>query len=86
MRLENRTACLRPIAGTRPRGATEQDDRRHASNLLQDEKEKAEHLMLVDLGRNDLGRVAKTGTVQVTDLTYSRTVFPCHAPCLKYSL
>lgn len=68
VRLENRTACLRPIAGTRPRGTSEQDDRRHASNLLQDEKEKAEHLMLVDLGRNDLGRVAKTGTVQVTDL------------------
>lgn len=68
VRLENRTACLRPIAGTRPRGASEQDDRRHANSLLQDEKEKAEHLMLVDLGRNDLGRVAKTGTVQVTDL------------------
>lgn len=68
VRLENGTACLRPIAGTRPRGETEQDDRRHANNLLQDEKEKAEHLMLVDLGRNDLGRVAKTGTVQVTDL------------------
>lgn len=68
VRLENRTACLRPIAGTRPRGETEQEDRRHANNLLQDEKEKAEHLMLVDLGRNDLGRVAKTGTVQVTDL------------------
>ncbi len=68
VRLENRTACLRPIAGTRPRGTTEQDDRRHANNLLQDEKEKAEHLMLVDLGRNDLGRVARTGTVQVTDL------------------
>lgn len=68
IRLENRTATLRPIAGTRPRGASEQDDRRLADELLQDEKERAEHLMLVDLGRNELGRVAHTGTVQVTDL------------------
>ena len=68
IRLDNRTACLRPIAGTRPRGATEQEDRRHADSLLQDEKERAEHLMLVDLGRNELGRVALPGTVQVTDL------------------
>jgi anthranilate synthase component 1 len=59
---------VRPIAGTRPRGATEQEDRELASELLADEKERAEHLMLVDLGRNDLGRVARTGTVQVTDL------------------
>lgn len=68
IRLDNRTACLRPIAGTRPRGATEQEDRKHADALLQDEKERAEHLMLVDLGRNELGRVALPGTVQVTDL------------------
>ena len=68
VRLENRVATLRPIAGTRPRGNTEQEDRRLADELLQDEKEQAEHLMLVDLGRNDLGRVAATGTVQVTDL------------------
>jgi anthranilate synthase component I len=68
VRLENRVATLRPIAGTRPRGATEQEDRALADELLQDEKERAEHLMLVDLGRNDLGRVARTGTVQVTDL------------------
>jgi anthranilate synthase component 1 len=68
VRLENRTATLRPIAGTRPRGATEQEDRRLADEMLGDEKERAEHLMLVDLGRNDLGRVARTGTVQVTDL------------------
>jgi anthranilate synthase component 1 len=68
VRLENRVANLRPIAGTRPRGKSEQDDRRLASELLADEKERAEHLMLVDLGRNDLGRVAQTGTVQVTDL------------------
>ncbi len=68
VRLENRTATLRPIAGTRPRGKTEQADREFADNLLSDEKERAEHLMLVDLGRNDLGRIAKTGSVQVTDL------------------
>lgn len=68
VRLENGQANLRPIAGTRPRGKTEQDDRRLADELLKDEKERAEHLMLVDLGRNDLGRVAQTGTVQVTDL------------------
>ena len=68
VRLENNIATLRPIAGTRPRGKTEQEDRSLADEMLQDEKERAEHLMLVDLGRNDLGRVAQTGTVQVTDL------------------
>jgi anthranilate synthase component 1 len=68
VRLEHRTATLRPIAGTRPRGADEQQDRDHANSLLQDEKERAEHLMLVDLGRNELGRVALPGTVQVNDL------------------
>ena len=68
VRLENGSATLRPIAGTRPRGANDREDRQLASELLEDEKEKAEHLMLVDLGRNDLGRVAETGTVQVTDL------------------
>ncbi len=68
IRLENNVATLRPIAGTRPRGDTEQADRALADELLADEKERAEHLMLVDLGRNDLGRVARTGTVQVTDL------------------
>jgi len=68
VRLENGMATLRPIAGTRPRGKTEQKDRALANELLEDEKERAEHLMLVDLGRNDLGRVAETGSVQVTDL------------------
>ena len=70
VRLEGRTATLRPIAGTRHRGTTEQQDRELADEMLRDPKEKAEHLMLVDLGRNDLGRVAKTGTVQVTDLMF----------------
>jgi anthranilate synthase component 1 len=60
-------ATLRPIAGTRPRGDTRQQDQALADELLKDEKEKAEHVMLIDLGRNDLGRVAKAGTVQVTD-------------------
>jgi len=68
VRLENGMATVRPIAGTRPRGKTEQEDRRLADELLSDEKERSEHLMLVDLGRNDLGRVAETGTVQVTDM------------------
>jgi anthranilate synthase component I len=68
VRLENGVATLRPIAGTRPRGNSEQADRKLANELLQDPKERAEHLMLVDLGRNDLGRVAVVGTVQVTDL------------------
>ena len=70
IRLEGRTATLRPIAGTRKRGKTEQRDRELADEMLRNAKEKAEHLMLVDLGRNDLGRVAKTGTVQVTDLMF----------------
>ncbi len=70
VRLENGIASVRPIAGTRPRGATEQQDRALADELLADEKERAEHLMLVDLGRNDLGRLAQTGTVQVTDLMF----------------
>ncbi len=70
VRLENGIATLRPIAGTQPRGKNEQEDRELADKLLGDEKERAEHLMLVDLGRNDLGRVAETGTVQVTDLMF----------------
>ena len=68
VRLENGIATLRPIAGTKPRGKTEQEDRKMADELLNDEKERAEHVMLIDLGRNDLGRVAEPGTVQVTDI------------------
>jgi len=67
VRLTGNRIELRPIAGTRPRGASEQEDRRLADELLSDEKEKAEHVMLVDLGRNDVGRVAETGSVQVRD-------------------
>ncbi|MBN1363284.1 MAG: anthranilate synthase component I [Syntrophaceae bacterium] len=65
VRKEENTMELRPIAGTRPRGKTEQEDRALSDELLSDEKERAEHVMLVDLGRNDLGRVAQTGSVQV---------------------
>lgn len=62
------TVTIRPIAGTRPRGATADDDERLSADLLGDEKERAEHVMLVDLGRNDVGRVAKYGTVRVEEL------------------
>ena len=65
VRLEQNDVELRPIAGTRPRGKNEQEDRALADELLSDEKERAEHVMLVDLGRNDLGRIAQTGSVQV---------------------
>jgi anthranilate synthase component 1 len=65
VRLEGRTAWLRPIAGTRPRGESEAADLRHEAELLADPKEAAEHVMLVDLARNDLGRVAAPGSVSV---------------------
>ncbi len=68
VRLEEGIAELKPIAGTRRRGKTEQEDRRLADELLEDPKERAEHVMLVDLGRNDLGRIARTGSVQVNQL------------------
>ena len=67
VRLEGRTASLRPIAGTRPRGADADADASLARELLADPKERAEHVMLVDLGRNDLGRVCQYGTVKVSD-------------------
>ena len=67
VRKEGETVTLRPIAGTRPRGATREADEKLAQELLADPKEIAEHVMLVDLGRNDVGRVARTGTVGVTD-------------------
>jgi len=67
VRLEGRTASLRPIAGTRPRGADSNADAALAIELLADPKERAEHVMLVDLGRNDLGRVCEYGTVNVSE-------------------
>ena len=67
MRLREGEVTIRPIAGTRPRGATPEEDRAHEADLLSDEKELAEHLMLLDLGRNDVGRVAKIGTVHPTE-------------------
>ncbi len=66
-RVEDGLITVRPIAGTRRRGKTEAEDRAMEQELLGDPKELAEHLMLIDLGRNDVGRVAKTGTVKVTD-------------------
>ena len=67
VRLENGEVTLRPIAGTRKRGADEREDTALAEELLSDPKELAEHLMLIDLGRNDVGRVSQIGTVEVTD-------------------
>ena len=67
-RVVNNQVTVRPLAGTRPRGHTDQEDRRLAEELLADPKERAEHIMLVDLGRNDVGRVARFGTVQLADV------------------
>jgi len=68
VRVEDGEVVNHPIAGTRPRGATAEEDDRLAEELLADEKERAEHIMLVDLGRNDVGRVSSPGTVRVTKL------------------
>jgi anthranilate synthase component 1 len=68
VRVEGDKVTIRPLAGTRPRGKTEEEDLRLADELLADPKERAEHIMLVDLGRNDVGRVARYGTVQLTDV------------------
>mgnify|MGYP003333594397 CR=1 FL=1 len=67
VRMRDDTVTIRPIAGTRPRGATPHEDKAMEDELLADPKERAEHLMLLDLGRNDVGRVATIGTVNVTD-------------------
>ena len=67
VRLDKNDVLIRPIAGTRPRGADEEEDHKNEQSLLDDEKEKAEHLMLVDLARNDIGRVCKAGTVEAAE-------------------
>jgi anthranilate synthase component 1 len=67
VRLRDGKVTIRPIAGTRPRGQDAEEDRALAEDLMADPKERAEHLMLIDLGRNDVGRIAKTGAVKVTD-------------------
>jgi anthranilate synthase component I len=78
VRLQDRTAAVRPIAGTRPRGTSPSEDRALGAELLADPKERAEHVMLVDLGRNDLGRVCEYHTVHVPELltteTYSHVI------------
>lgn len=68
VRLDGKKIELRPLAGTRRRGITREEDQAMERELLEDEKERAEHIMLVDLGRNDVGRVAKIGSVKVTEL------------------
>ncbi len=70
VKVNDGTAATKPIAGTRPRGKSHEEDKALEASLLADEKEKAEHTMLVDLGRNDLGRVSEYGSVEVTDFMY----------------
>ena len=81
VRVESDLVTIRPLAGTRPRGKTEADDDRLAAELIADPKERAEHIMLVDLGRNDVGRVARYGTVQLSDVMsverYSHVMHIC---------
>ncbi len=81
VRNEGGTITTHPLAGTRPRGKTEEDDRALAEELSHDEKERAEHIMLVDLGRNDIGRIAVPGTVRVPSLLqverYSHVMHLC---------
>jgi anthranilate synthase component 1 len=81
VRVEGDKVTIRPLAGTRPRGQTDEDDDRLAAELLADPKERAEHIMLVDLGRNDVGRVARYNTVQLTDVMtverYSHVMHIC---------
>jgi anthranilate synthase component 1 len=81
VRVEDDKVTIRPLAGTRRRGKSEEEDQRLAAELLADPKERAEHIMLVDLGRNDVGRVAKYGTVQLSDVMtierYSHVMHIC---------
>ncbi len=67
VRLRKGKVTIRPIAGTRPRGKNAKEDKKYASDLLKDKKELAEHLMLLDLGRNDVGKVAKVNTIKITE-------------------
>lgn len=81
VRVEEDKVTIRPLAGTRRRGATDEEDERLAAELLADPKERAEHIMLVDLGRNDVGQVARYGTVQISDVMtverYSHVMHIC---------
>jgi anthranilate synthase component 1 len=81
VRVEGDKVTIRPLAGTRRRGRTEEEDDRLAAELIADPKERAEHIMLVDLGRNDVGQVARYGTVQLTDVMqverYSHVMHIC---------
>ncbi|GIW82009.1 MAG: anthranilate synthase component I [Gemmatales bacterium] len=81
VRVEGDQVTIRPLAGTRPRGQTEEEDNRLAQELLADPKERAEHIMLVDLGRNDVGRVARYNTVRLSDVMtierYSHVMHIC---------
>lgn len=81
VRVEGDKVTIRPLAGTRRRGKTEEEDEQLARELIADPKERAEHIMLVDLGRNDVGRVARYGTVQLSDLLtverYSHVMHIC---------
>ena len=67
VRLEDKKVTVRPIAGTRPRGDSKASDDNYEIDLLKDNKELAEHLMLIDLGRNDIGRICETGSIKLTD-------------------
>ena len=67
VKLEDKKVTVRPIAGTRPRGKSDAEDLRNETDLLSDPKELAEHLMLIDLGRNDIGRISKVGSVELTE-------------------
>ena len=81
VRVEERHVTIRPLAGTRPRGKNEEEDKVLAQDLISDPKERAEHIMLVDLGRNDVGRIAEFGTVQISDVMtvekYSHVMHLC---------
>jgi anthranilate synthase component 1 len=81
VRVEEGNVTIRPLAGTRPRGANEEEDRKLAADLVGDPKERAEHIMLVDLGRNDVGRIADFGSVRLTDVMtvekYSHVMHLC---------